>query len=94
MLRFPLPLFTILALTACQGNQNKVVNVMGEAVINKVTLPESAGADGALEITVNVELNGCTTFQSFEVQQRTATSLKLLAKANYLQGVTCPAVVI
>ena len=67
---------------------------MGEAVISKVTLPESVAADGTLKIAVNVELNGCITFQSFEVQQRTATSLKLLARANFPQGVTCPAVVI
>ena len=80
-----------LPLTACQADQSGTRTVTLD--VTRVVLPESTGASDDLPIVITVTVGGCLAFKGFAVQQRTASTLKLLAQGTSPSGknVVCPA---
>ena len=72
-----------LTLTGCQGGPTTQTVLLD---VTKVIFPSSVGASQTLPIKVTVLVGDCLTFKGFEVQQRTSTTLKLLAQGSLRTG--------
>ncbi|WP_161881506.1 hypothetical protein [Deinococcus alpinitundrae] len=82
-----------LALTACQSTPHGTETV--ELTVTRVVVPQHVGASDDLPVVITVTLGGCQTFKGFAVQERTASTLKLLAQGTSPSGknVVCPAII-
>ena len=84
--------FAALALGGCQSAQHGTETV--ELTVTRVVVPRSVGASDELPLVITVTLGGCQTFKGFAVQQRTASTLKVLAQGTSPTGnVACPAII-
>ncbi|AZI42928.1 hypothetical protein EHF33_09355 [Deinococcus psychrotolerans] len=83
MKTWPLLGLAALALTGCQGGPTTQTVLLD---VTKVAFTDRIGASEDLPIKVTVLVGDCLKFKSLEVQQRTKTSLKLLAQGSEKTG--------